>query len=110
MPSGEEDSTLQATHQGVWSKQARTMGASISLLHMARLNSVLLITLLVLVSYSSVLDARKILKIETQEMLSLKGTPPSIEATSYHKRGSGRLVAHLSNEEVVSNPSPGEGH
>ncbi|KAG4981514.1 hypothetical protein JHK82_034754 [Glycine max] len=58
-----------------------------------------------------VLDARKILKIETQELLSLKGTPPSIEANGYHhKNGSGRLVAHLSNEEVVSNPSPGEGH
>ncbi|KAH1144541.1 hypothetical protein AAZX31_12G219000 [Glycine max] len=78
---------------------------------MARLNSVLLTTLLVLVCYSSVLDARKILKIETQELLSLKGTPPSIEANGYHhKNGSGRLVAHLSNEEVVSNPSPGEGH
>lgn len=79
-------------------------------LHMARLNSLLLITLLVLVCYSPVLDARKILKIETQQMLSLKGTLPSIEATSYVKRGSARHVAHLANEEVVSNPSPGQGH
>ncbi|RDX61778.1 hypothetical protein CR513_59961, partial [Mucuna pruriens] len=76
---------------------------------MARLNPVLLITLLVLVSYSSVLDARKILKIETQQMLSLKGTPPSSEANSYVMRGNGRLVAHLANEKVVSNPSPGHG-
>ncbi|KAK7401766.1 hypothetical protein VNO78_13515 [Psophocarpus tetragonolobus] len=80
---------------------------------MARLNLALFITLVVLVCYSSALDARKILKIETQEvLLSLKGTPPSIEAlaTNYLKHGSGRLVDHLSDEQVVSTPSPGEGH
>ncbi|KAL2331339.1 hypothetical protein Fmac_018920 [Flemingia macrophylla] len=78
---------------------------------MARLKHALLITLLVLVCYSSVLDARKILKFETQEVLFLKGTPPTSKiSTSYITRGSERVVVRFSNEEVVSHPSPGEGH
>ncbi|ESW21563.1 hypothetical protein PHAVU_005G081300 [Phaseolus vulgaris] len=78
---------------------------------MARLNPVILITLLLLVCHSSLLDARKILKIQTPQVLSLKGTPPSIEATSYVKNnGRGKVVDHFDNQEVVSNPSPGEGH
>jgi len=56
------------------------------------------------------LDARKILKIETPQVLSLKGTPPSFEATSYVKNGRGKVVDHFAHQEVVSNPSPGEGH
>jgi hypothetical protein len=85
---------------------------------MARLNSFLLITLLLLVMYISLpssIDARKILKIETQVAPSLKGTLPSIEIVNnpniYH--GNGKFVAHLANNErvlVSSNPSPGAGH
>ncbi|CAJ2659617.1 unnamed protein product [Trifolium pratense] len=85
---------------------------------MARLNSFLLmITLLLLVMYSlpSSIDARKILKMETQEVPSLKGTLPSIKIVNnpniYYENG--RLVAHLANNErvlVSSNPSPGAGH
>jgi hypothetical protein len=84
---------------------------------MARLNSFLLITMLLLVMYSlpSSIDARKILKIETQVAPSLKGTLPSIEIVNnpniYH--GNGKFVAHLANNErvlVSSNPSPGAGH
>lgn len=86
---------------------------------MARLNSVLLITLLVLVIYSlpSSIDARKILmKLETQDVSSLKGTLPLIEITNNNMpniHGSGRLVAHLARNGrvlVSSNPSPGAGH
>ena len=79
--------------------------------HMASLNSVLVITLLVLVCYSSFLDARKILKMETQEVPSLQGTLPS--SGTYHVSGTGRLIAGLANDErvlVESNPSPGAGH
>ncbi|CAJ1957585.1 unnamed protein product [Sphenostylis stenocarpa] len=76
---------------------------------MARINPLILITLLLLVCHSSLLDARKILKIDAPLVLSLKGTPPTIEATSYVKSGRGK-VYHFANEEVVSNPSPGEGH
>ncbi|KAJ1377472.1 putative transmembrane protein [Sesbania bispinosa] len=82
---------------------------------MARLNSVLLITSLVVLVCCSLpysLDARKILKMETQMVHSLKG-----EVVNYpipiHGGGSLRLVAHLTNNERVlasSNPSPGAGH
>lgn len=70
---------------------------------MARLNYILLITLLVLTmhSLSSQIDAQKILKMETQEV-------------SVHASGaSGRLIARLANNErvlVSSHPSPGGGH
>ena len=80
---------------------------------MARLNSVLVITLLVLVCYSSFLNARKILKMETLEVPSLQGTLPSCETYGYPMRGSGRLNARFaSNERVLaqSTPSPGAGH
>jgi len=86
---------------------------------MARLNSLLLITLLVLVIYSlpSSIDARKILmKLETQDVSSLKGTLPLIEVTNNNIpniHGSGRLVPHLAKNGrvlVSSNPSPGAGH
>lgn len=93
---------------------------------MARLNSGLLITtLLVLAVYSSLIssvDSRKILKMETQEVPSLQGIslPASSEVVNNHPMygsgigsGNGRLVAHLGNNErvlVSSNPSPGAGH
>lgn len=67
---------------------------------MARLNYILLITLLVLTmhSLSSQIDAQKILKMETHEV---------------PMRASGRLIARLANNErvlVSSHPSPGGGH
>ncbi|KAK7324519.1 hypothetical protein VNO77_28139 [Canavalia gladiata] len=77
---------------------------------MARLSYVLFITLVVFVCYSSVLDARKILKNETQ-VLSLQGTPPSRPSSEGTNCVTcGRLVDDLANEEVVSIPSPGDGH
>ena len=80
---------------------------------MAHLNSVLVVTLLVLVCYSSFLDARKTLKMETQEVPSLQGALPSSETYNYPIRGTGRLIAGLSIDErvlVESHPSPGAGH
>lgn len=89
---------------------------------MARLNSGLFITtLLVLAMYSSLIssvDSRKILKMEIQEVPSLQGIslPASSEVVNNHPMygsGIGRLVAHLGNNErvlVSSNPSPGAGH
>ncbi|CAL0326504.1 unnamed protein product [Lupinus luteus] len=66
---------------------------------MARLNSALFITLLILACYSSFLDARIILKMEPQMAPSLKGTLPSLETTT-------------NNERILQNstPSPGAGH
>ncbi|QCE10105.1 hypothetical protein DEO72_LG10g1331 [Vigna unguiculata] len=77
---------------------------------MARFNPLILITLLLLLSHSPLLDARNILKIHTPQLLSFKGTPPSTKATSYVKSAATKVLHHFSNEEVVSNPSPGEGH
>lgn len=81
---------------------------------MARLNSILLITLLVLVLYSlpSSIGARKILKIETKEVPSLKGTLPLSEVINYPIHGSGMLARLANNERVLvsANPSPGVGH
>lgn len=81
---------------------------------MTRLNSILLVTLLVLVLYSlpSSIGARKILKMETKEVPSLKGTLP-LKVINYPTHGSGRHVARLANNErvlVSANPSPGAGH
>lgn len=80
---------------------------------MARLNSILLITLLFFVMYSSI-DARKILKMETQKMTFLKGTLTLGKViNNFNIHGRGKLVSHLANNErilVSSNPSPGAGH
>ncbi|BAT92655.1 hypothetical protein VIGAN_07144600 [Vigna angularis var. angularis] len=79
---------------------------------MARFNPLMLITLLLLLSHSPLLDARNILKIHTPQLLSFKATPPSThQATAYVvKTPTTKVVHHFSNQEIVSNPSPGEGH
>ncbi|KAE9585133.1 hypothetical protein Lal_00018126 [Lupinus albus] len=66
---------------------------------MARLNSALFITLLILASYFSFLDARNILKMEPLVVPSLKGTLPSLAPFPINER-------FLQN----STPSPCAGH
>ncbi|KAI5411609.1 hypothetical protein KIW84_056614 [Lathyrus oleraceus] len=81
---------------------------------MARLNSALLITLLFLIMHSSPssIDARKTLKMDTQEFPSSKGTLPLTDAiNNLNIYRNGRLVARLANNGrvlVSSVPSPGE--
>ncbi|KAL5081510.1 hypothetical protein RYX36_009931 [Vicia faba] len=82
---------------------------------MARINSALLITLLFFIMYSlpSSIDARKILKMETQELPSIKGTLRLVDVNNHNIYRNGRLVSHLANNGrvlVSSVPSPGAGH
>ncbi|KAL5081506.1 hypothetical protein RYX36_009927 [Vicia faba] len=83
---------------------------------MARFNSALLITLLFFIIYSlpSSIDARNILKMETQEVPSLKGTLPLVDViNNLNIYRNGRLFAHLANNGrvlVSSVPSPGAGN